>query len=881
MSSASVAGRPLPTGPVTFLFTDIEGSTRRWEADPETMRKVLSRHDYILTEGIEGGGGRALLDRGEGDSFFAVFARPADAVAAALGIQKALLAEPWPDGAPVLVRMAIHTGQAGDDYRGPDTNRAARIRAIGHGGQVLISHSTQALLQGALPRGAALVDLGEHALKDVTLPERVFQLAHPDLRADFPRLKSLNMFRQNLPAAVTSFIGRERELGEVRLLVRESRLVTLTGSGGTGKTRLALEVASDLIDDCPGGVCFVDLAALTEGEWVPQAVAAALGLREDPGRAATQVVAEHLAPARALVLLDNCEHLVEACSRLAAALLAECPQLTILCTSTEALNIGGEVAWRVPPLGVPAAAESLPADRLAEYAAIRLFVARATAARPGFLLTDQNGAAVAQVCRRLDGIPLAIELAAARVRAMSPEEILRRLDDRFRLLTGGGRTAMARQQTLQAAVDWSHALLADEEKVLFRRLSVFAGGFQLEAAETVGAGDPLAETDVLDLLVRLVDKSLVIAEDLAGATRYRMLETLRQYGKDRLAESADAESVHQRHLQHLLALAEEAYTNRLKDPINWLNRLETERENIRAALDWSAASGGGRDLELAGAMAWFWGVRGPFREASERLEAALGRNPEATPARARGLRGAGELAMTQGDFGAARRWLDEGVAAWRQLDDSMEVAQALERLGLLEWAEGDADAVTRRFSEILPTWQERGDERRACYALMMLGQAACMRGDYAEGGRRYRQLDELAKRVDDPRSLMYANHSLADLALFEGDHGAAFKGYVGGLARAREFGDVSWMTYELEGQAMAAAAIGRPLRAARLAGAAAAQRQEIGLGMMSAWWTRLQDKWLDVARLALGPESAAKRLTEGREMGFEAAVAYGLDPSQD
>src|ERR1700737_4794452 len=480
MSSASDSQPTLTTGPITFLFTDIEGSTRRWEADPVTMRKVLGRHDSILTEGIEGSGGQALLDRGEGDSFFAVFARPVDAVVAALGIQKALLAEPWPDGAPVLVRMAIHTGLAGDDYRGPDTNRAARIRAIGHGGQVLVSHSTQALLQRALPDGMALLDLGEHALKDVSAPERVFQLAHPDLPSEFPRLKSLNMFRQNLPAAVTNFIGRERELAEVRRLVRESGLLPLTGSGGTGKTRLALEVAGELIDDCPGGVCFVDVARVTDGEWGPQARAPPLGLREDPGRVATQVVAEHLGPARALVLLDNCEHLVEACSRLADSLLAACPQLSILCTSTEALNIAGEVAWRVPPLGVPEAAESLPADRLAEYEAIRLFVDRASASRPGFKLTDQNGAAVAQVCRRLDGIPLALYLAAARIRAMSPEEILKRLDDRFRLLTGGGRTAMPRQQTLQAAVDWSHGLLADEEKVLFRRLSVFVGGFNFE-----------------------------------------------------------------------------------------------------------------------------------------------------------------------------------------------------------------------------------------------------------------------------------------------------------------------------------------------------------------------------------------------------------------
>ena len=395
------------------------------------------------------------------------------------------------------------------------------------------------------------------------------------------------------------------------------------------------------------------------------------------------------------------------------------------------------------------------------------------------------------------------------------------------------------------------------------------------------AGDPLVEADVLELLIRLVDKSLVSADEIEGATRYRLLETLRQYGRDRLAESTEAGALHQRQFEYFLGLAKEAYGHRSVDPIAWLGRLEPERENLRSALDWSVTAGGGRDLELAGYMAWFWGVRGPFREGREHLEEALRGSSEATPARARGLRGAGELAMTQGDFSAARRWLEESVSTWRQIGDSLEVLLTLERLGLLEWTQGNADAVTRRFGEILPSWTDLGDDRRACYALMMLGQAACMRGDYQDGERWYRQLDELATRIGDPRSLMYANHSLSDLALFEGDYAAAFDGYVRGLGRAREFGDVSWMTYELEGQAMAAAALARPLRAARLAGAAAARREEVGLGMVSPWWTSLQADWLADARRSLGPGPAEAAVAEGREMGLEAAVAYGLDAEAD
>ena len=871
-----------PTGTVTFFFTDIEGSSRRWEADASTMRRVITRHDAILTAGIEGNRGVALTERGEGDSFFAVFVSAPDAVAAALDIQRALKAEPWPDATPVLVRVAIHTGEAGDDYRGPDTNRAARIRAIGHGGQVLLSHTSQALVSLALPDGASLIDLGEQHLKDVTKPERVFQLRHPDLASEFPRLRSLNSFLSNLPVPLTSFVGRTRELAELRQLVRVSRLVTLTGIGGTGKTRLAQEVARELIDDTPGGVFFVDLAPLTDADWVPQTVAGALRVKEHGGQPAAHAIAEQIDGDRTIVMLDNCEQVVDACARLAQTLLAACPQLSLLCTSRERLDVPGEIAWTVLALGLPEVRENQDPQLLLESESVRLFADRAVAVRPGFGISSENAGAVAEICRRLDGIPLAIELAAARIRALSPVDILDRLNDRFRLLTGGGRTALPRQQTLQATIDWSHDLLPAPEQVLFRRLSVFSGGFDLDAAEFVCGREPLAAGEVVDLIARLVDKSMLVAEDRpGGAIRYRMLDTLRDYAAVRLVDGAEVGVTTAAHLEHYAALVEQAYPYRVSDPIPWLRRLEEERGNLRAALDYAASEGPPAELAMTGALAWFWGVRGPYTEGSERLEHALSAHQESAPLRARAQLGAGELALNRGDFTAARRLMDESLEASRAQGDDVEVAHVLERLGLVDWAEGDADAVTQRFEQVLPIWRAVGNQRRVCYALMMMGQAACMRRDYAEAGRLYTQCDELARSLRDPRSMMYANHSLSDLALLQGDYAAALDGYVRGLATTGDFGDRMWTTYELEGQAMAASALGRPLRAIKLFAVAEGQRRQLGLGMTSPWWVELMAKWRTVARDALGADAADAVLNAGADMELTEAVAYGRDPTQD
>jgi class 3 adenylate cyclase len=496
----------LPTGTVTFLFTDIEGSTRLWETHPHGMRRALARHDALAADIVARHDGVLVKPRGEGDSLFCVFDRATDALTAACALQRALLAEPWHDYAKaegerqktpavfsLRVRMALHTGEANQrdgDYYGPAINRCARLRAIGHGGQVLLSGVTFDLVRDHLPPRVTLEDRGQHGLKDLERrPEQVYQVRHPDLPAEFPPLKSQNNLPNNLPMQVTSFVGRDREMAEIKRHLVHSRLVTLTGSGGTGKTRLSLQVAADLLDAFRDGAWLVELAPLSEPNLVPQTAATALGVREEPGRAIAQTLIDYLRDKTLLLVLDNCEHVLDAAAQLTHAVLTGDSGVRILASSREALGIAGEQTYRVPSLSVPDPNQRPSLESLSQYVAVRLLIDRALLSQPAFTVTNNNAPAVAQICFRLDGIPLAIELAAARVKAMPVEKIAERLDDRFRLLTGGSRTALPRHQTLRASIDWSYDLLDEKEKVLLRRLSVFAGGWTLETAEKV-CSDP-------------------------------------------------------------------------------------------------------------------------------------------------------------------------------------------------------------------------------------------------------------------------------------------------------------------------------------------------------------------------------------------------------
>jgi predicted ATPase/class 3 adenylate cyclase len=624
----------LPVGTVTFLLTDVEGSTFLWESAPEAMGAAIRRHYQLLDVAITLHGGVRPVEQGEGDSVVAAFACASHALAAALDIQRAFCAERWPEGAALKLRIALHTAQAQlrdeVNYFGPAVNRCARLRAVAHGGQVVLSKTTRDLVGDQLPDGAELADLGVHRLRDLGQPEHVFGLAHPDLTTGFPPLRSLGTVSTNLPAELTSFIGRSTELAELSELLGQVRLLTITGAGGCGKTRLARHVAAATLDGHLDGVWWVELARLEDAAFVPAAVIAAIGVRELPGQGPLGTLVAYLRARRALIILDNCEHLPGACAQLAEALLRGCPSLTVLATSRAPLGVPGETAWRVPSMSLPAESYRAPLEVLRESDAVRLFVDRARQVRPDFELSLANAPGIAQICRELDGIPLAIELAAARVRMLASAQIARRLGDRFQLLTGGTRAAVPRQRTLQASIDWSYELLSEAERALLRRLAVFTGGWTLDAAERVCAGSDLGGIDrcaVVDLLTGLVDQSLVTTAEHGAEVRYGLLETVRQYGAARLAEAGELDAVAQRHFAYYVGLAERAEPAVLRagrdDPI--LQRLATELPNLRAALERAAAIDPEAavkrfDLLLALGDAQWWA--GHVSEASATFQAA-------------------------------------------------------------------------------------------------------------------------------------------------------------------------------------------------------------------------------------------------------------------
>jgi predicted ATPase/class 3 adenylate cyclase len=680
-----------PTGTVTFLFTDIEGSTRLSQQYPDAMPGLLARHNQILRQAIEAHNG--LVFQIIGDSFSAAFPSAGEALSAALEAQRSLAREAW-SPAPVKVRMGIHTGTARAEadaasgeirYSGYTTLALTqRIMAAGHGGQVLLSRITQELTRDKLPEQAEVKDMGEFTLKDILHPEQLYQLTATDLPSDFPPLKTLEFFNHNLPAQLTSFIGREKEIGELRQLIAEHRMITLTGSGGAGKTRLALHVAASLLSLFSGGVWFVELAPLTDPALVVQTLVSTFRLREDPQghRTALEVLHDHLRSKRALLLLDNCEHLIEACAQVSESLLQACPKLKILASSREALGVPGEVPYRVPSLKTPGPADLLQLENPLEIDSIRLFVERGNTTKPNFRLTKENTRFVAQICSRLDGIPLAIELAAARVKLLSPEQIASRLDDRFRLLTGGARTALPRQQTLRAMIDWSYSLLSEPEKTLFRRLAVFTGGWTLEAAEFV-CGDGRQGPDILDLMSRLVDKSLVTGEESNDEIRYHRLETMRQYSRERFFETEEVEAIRDRHLAYYVQFSEvieSGLQGRERKP--WAQRSEAEQENLRTAIEWGLARDPESSLRIAANMLFgisFGGysVEGFhwLRDSMPAMESTL---PVISPAlRAKFLGALTFIYVSLGRERLAYEYAEQSIAIYRQLEDRRGLATAL------------------------------------------------------------------------------------------------------------------------------------------------------------------------------------------------------------
>ncbi|MGB8386858.1 ATP-binding protein, partial [Mycobacterium sp.] len=761
----------LPTGTVTLLLADVEGSTRLWEAQPEQMTAAFARLDHELSDLVATHGGVRPVEQGEGDSFVVAFARASDAVAAALQLQRAPLA-------PIRLRVGVHTGEVQlrdeGNYIGPTINRTARLRDLGHGGQTVLSGTTEALVVDALPADAWLTDLGAHELRGVPRPERVVQLCHPDLRNDFPPLRtSKSIAASNLPPQFTSFVGRGAQIAEVRNLLAGYRVVTLTGAGGVGKTRLAVQVANQVEGEYTDGVWYVDLAPLTDPELVPVTVARALGLPDQPGRSTMDSLLRFVRDRQLLVVLDNCEHLLDACAELVVALLSGAPRLMLLATSREAIGVAGEVSWRVPSLSL--------ADE-----AIELFTDRARHSRPDFTLTDDNTAAVGEICARLDGVPLAIELAAARVRALSLAEILDSLHDRFRLLTGGARTAVRRQQTLRASVDWSHALLTQPERVLLRRLAVFLGGFDLDAAQAVAGSGDVERYQVLDQLTLLVDKSLVVADDTGDRTRYRLLETVRQYALEKLGESGEADAVRSRHRDHYTTMAAPLDAPAGNDYEQRIAQANIEIDNLRAAFGWSRENS---DIELALALACslqpLWFARGRLREGLAWFDTVLtddtAQHVEVMAAvRARALVDRAMLAAMMGAADSLDQ-AQQALAMARELDDPALLVRALTACAPIAVYITNSEVAGPYFAEALGLARALDDRWRLSQILGWQARGAVVAGDPialrapAEEGR------DLAEAIGDGLNSRQCRYCLAAAQLYEGDPGGA----------AAQFGEVA------------------------------------------------------------------------------------------
>ena len=704
-----------PSGTVTFLFTDIEGSTKLAQQHPDAMPILLARHNQILHQVIEAHNGYVFQI--VGDSFSAAFHSASDALHAALNAQRNLQNESWTP-APIKVRMGIHTGaaQINDDqqYSGYTTLASTqRIMSAGHGGQILLSGATRELVRDRLPENTKLLDAGEKRLKDLLRPEHLYQLNILELPSTFPPLKTLDAFLNNLPTQLTSFIGRENEIAEVKQELEAHRLITLTGSGGTGKTRLSLQVAADLLEKFNHGVWFVELAPLTDSDLISQTILSTIGVQEQPGKTPLEVLKEYLHEKQTLIVLDNCEHLVSASAKVANTLLNAAPKLKILASSREALGVKGEMSYPVPSLSLPDMKHLPVIEQLSQYEAVRLFLDRALLVAPHFVVDKENAPHIAQICHRLDGIPLAIELAVARIKMLSVEQISKRLDDRFRLLTGGARTALPRQQTLRALIDWSYDILSENERLLLRRLSVFAGGWTLEAAEEVCVGqNDILSYDVLDLLTQLVNKSLVVVMEgsQSGETRYRMLETIRQYAREKLLEAGGGEIIRQRHLAYFVRLAEQAKPE-LHRPNQafWLNKLDDELDNLRVSLEW-ALSGDGKDgLQIITSTARFWFLHSTSKEVENWLRQLLQRYDKPDSLRAKSLAIQSQCVVSNGNLDEARLLAEQSLQLARMLKDKKAEASSLLNLGQVVTAQGNRELGYPLVQESLALYQDLKD----------------------------------------------------------------------------------------------------------------------------------------------------------------------------
>jgi len=874
-----VSARDLPTGTVTFLFTDIEGSTRLLGRLGERFNRVIEDHNRLLSERFAAG----TIVRTEGDAFFVVFANPAEAVAAAVDAQRTIAGHDWGEGVGVKVRMGLHTGEgtiAGGDYTGLDVYRTARIAAAANGGQVLLSDATRALAHASLG-DVTTRDLGEHRLKDLPERERLFQLVIPGLPADFPPPRSLDARPNNLTMRLTPFIGRERELKEIFELCGTQRLVTLTGPGGTGKTRLSIQLAFDSLESFADGAFFVYLAPIREPELVPSTIATAIGLMEEASRPLMETLKAHLADREVLLVLDNFEQIISA-APFVGELLEAAPRLRCVVTSREILHLSGEQEYPVPPMALPDPKHLPDLEALERYESVALFLQRARAVRPDFALTAENAPAVAEICTRLDGLPLAIELAAARVRLLNPQKLLERLEPMLPLLTGGARDLPERQQTLRSTIGWSYDLLDEAERRLFRRMAVFVGGCSFEAADAVVNPGGELGMDTLEGLEGLVDKSLLRRFEEAEEPRLRMLHVIREYALERLEESDEADEMRRRHAGAYLALAEQAAPMLTgADQPMWLDRLESEHDNFRAALDRAAASGDpATALRLGGVLWRFWQMRGHLREAADRLDAvlALPGSEEHPGPRADALEAAGGIAYWSGDAPSAQGHYRASLELRRELADPSATARAAYNLACADLFfvdHGNPEEAVRLLGEAEAFYRGQDDPSGLADVLWAAGGSHFVSASYEQAVAPLEESIELYRKGGNRFGEAWAHHMLGLVKVLMGHLDEA----RGHLVEATDIflrgDDRSATPLMLSDFAILETKRGAGQRALRLAGASEAIAAESGVGLTD-WAHRSIEGLVDEMWGLLPRPEAERAFEEGKLLSADDAIAYAL-----
>lgn len=912
----------LPSGTVTFLFTDIEGSTGLWEKFPEEMKTALAKHDSILKESVKSNNGQLIKTTGDG--VHAVFSTAIDAIGASIIAQRAFQTSEFfkNSEASIKVRMGLHTGEAevrDGDYYGGTLNRASRIMAVGYGGQILISETTLQISQEHLPEGVSVLDLGNHQLKGLIKSERIFQVSTPNLQQEFPPLKSQSHPTNNLPAQLTSFIGRERELAETASRLEGVRLLTLIGPGGTGKTRLSIQLGSQFLSIFEDGVWLVEFAPIADPSQILQTIASTFEIGEVPGLPLNTLVYDYLREKHLLIILDNCEHLVEASAKVADELLHVAPNIKIIASSREALGINGETVYRVPSLSLPDQDE-VTKEAAVGCESVQLFVERASAANRKFQLTEENASSVAQICSRLDGIPLAIELAASRITIFSPEQIASRLDDRFKLLTGGSRTALPRQQTLRALIDWSYELLTEDERALLRKLSVFAGGWTFEAAETI-----CSNVDVFEHLPKLINKSLVTVNNEGDEPRYFLLETIRQYARDKLLENGEGEGTRDRHLAYYLKMAETARPELLKraHELEWLTRLETEYDNLRAAIEWGLSIEPFTVMRMVQLLTFFMITKSHTGEGhhwgEEALKQITGRKPLNTEENeyiGRLLATMSVFSFSMGDNRTTRIEADQAIDLLRSTDDKWNLALTLGFRASADFLTGNAEVAIKAMQEAIRLAEELGDNyvlgavlssasrveafakgdyakayevhEKACellkedgnrwmYAITLygLGNIAIALKEFETARNKFNLAMQIMQELGSKRNVTMIKSDLAHILRYEGNYSQAMSSYRETLLEWQRIGHRAAVAHQLESVAFIYKVLERTERATQLLGAAETLREKIDIDMTAPERENYDKEVADI-KANLDEKEFSSLWAEGRSMTMSEAIELAL-----